>query len=120
LALGLGDVRGALPLPYGIFAVAGVAVTSMMGAVFLDRHRRAIFHQQALLARSRDQQLAMLYDVARTVTSTLELHEVLQLVCQTVLDGLALERLWLFWREAPDGDVRGLAASRTDGRIVVS
>src|SRR5206468_3720256 len=102
LALEAG-VRGALPVPYGIFCVGGGGVTSILGAVFLDLHRRAIFDQRVLLERRRDQQLATLYDVTRTVTATLELQEVLRLVCQSVLHALGVERLWLLWREALDG-----------------
>jgi signal transduction histidine kinase len=109
IALAVG-VRGSLPLPYGIVAVLGSAVTSVLGAIFLDLHRRAIFKQRLLLERSRDRQLAMLYDVSRTVTATLELHEVLRLVCQSVLGTLGVDRLWLFWRESSDGDVHALRA----------
>jgi signal transduction histidine kinase len=112
-----GGVRGALPLPYGIFAVGGSAVTSLVGAIFVDTLRRAIFHQQVLLERARDEQMAMLYEVTRTVAATLELRPVVHLVCQSVLGALRLERLWLFWREAPDGEVRGLAAT-VDGAEV--
>ena len=112
-----GGVRGALPLPYGIFAVGGSAVTSLVGAIFVDMLRRAIFHQQVLLERARDEQMAMLYEVTRTVAATLELRPVVHLVCQSVLGALRLERLWLFWREAPDGEVRGLAAT-VDGAEV--
>ncbi len=119
VALALG-VREELPAPYGIASVAGAAGSSILGAVFLDRHRRAIFHQRLLLARTRDAQMAVLYDVTRTVAATLELHQVLWLVCQRVLDALALDRLWLFWREAPDRDLRGLEAVRLDGRIAVA
>ena len=118
LALWLGVPRG-LPLPYGIFAAGGSAVASIVGAVFLDRYRRAIFRQRVLLERARDEQLAMLYDVTRTVTATLELREVLERVCRSVLGGHALEPLWLFWRETPDGDVRGLAAERAGEAVVV-
>jgi len=119
LALAVG-VRGDLPSPYGIMAVGGGAVTSLLGAIFLDRHRRAIFHQRILLEQTRDRQMATLYDVTRTVTATLALDEVLHLVCESVLHALGLDRLWLYWREAPDGDVRGLAARREDRRVVVS
>src|SRR5205823_4224732 len=107
-----GGVRGALPVPYGILCVGGGGVTSVLGAVFLDLHRRAIFDQRVLLERRRDQQLATLYDVTRTVTATLELQEVLRLVCQSVLHALGVERLWLFLRESPDGALRALAADR--------
>src|SRR5437899_456612 len=71
LALKPGGVRGGLPVPYGILCVGGGAVTSILGAVFLDLHRRAIFHQRVLLERRRDEQLATLYDVTRTVAATL-------------------------------------------------
>ena len=118
-ALALG-VRGDLPVPYGILAVAGGGVTSVLGAVFLELHRRAIFHQHVLLERSRDQQMATLYEVSRTVTSTLELQQVLRLVCQTVLSGLGFERLWLFWREAPDGALHGLLASRSGEQAMLT
>ena len=40
LALAHG-VRGGLPVPYGILCVGGGAVTSILGAIFLDLHRRA-------------------------------------------------------------------------------
>src|SRR3989442_1845607 len=55
-----GGVRGALPVPYGIFCVGGGGGTSVLGAVFLDLHRRAIFDQRVLLERRRDQQLPTL------------------------------------------------------------
>ena len=112
-------VRGELPPPYAIISVGGGALTSVLGAYYLDQHRRAIFQQRILLARTRDQQMAMLYDVTRTVTATLELHEVLRLVCRSALHALKLERLWLFWRESSDGDVRALAAERDGDRIEV-
>jgi hypothetical protein len=119
VALSLG-VRGELPAPYGIAGVAGASASSILGAVFLERHRRAIFHQRLLLARARDEQMAVLYDVTRSVVATLELQEVLWLVCQRVLEALKLSRLWLLWREAPDRDLRGLEAVRLSGRIVVA
>ena len=115
-----GGVRGALPVPYGILCVGGGGVTSVLGAVFLDLHRRAIFDQRVLLERRRDQQLATLYDVTRTVTATLELQEVLRLVCQSVLHALGVERLWLLWREAPDGGLRALAAGRRDDQVALT
>src|SRR5262249_58581513 len=71
-----------------------------------------VFHQRMLLERTREVESAMLYEVTRTVTSTLDLHQVLHLVSEGVLQALALERLWLFWREAPGGEVRGLEAAR--------
>src|SRR5256712_11293232 len=120
LALKPGGVRGGLPVPYGILCVGGGAVTSILGAVFLDLHRRAIFHQRVLLERRRDEQLATLYDVTRTVAATLELQDVLRLVCQSVLHALGLERLWLLWREAPDGDLRALAAERRDDQVTLT
>ena len=119
VALALG-VRGELPAAYGITSVAGAAGSSIIGAVFLERHRRAIFHQRLLLARTRDEQMAVLYDVTRTVAATLELQQVLWLVCQRVLDALKFDRLWLLWREAQDGDLRGLEAVRFDERIAVA
>ena len=108
-------VRSDLPLPYGILAVAGGGVTSVLGAVFLELHRQAIFQQRVLLERNRDQQMATLYEVSRTVTSTLELQQVLRLVCQTVLSALGFEHLWLFWREAPERAMRGLLAGALKG-----
>jgi len=123
LAFGLAlwaGVRGELPVPYVIISVGGGAVTSVLGAFYLDQHRRAIFQQRILLARTRDQQMATLYDVTRTVTATLELREVLWLVCRSALHALKLERLWLFWRESPDGDVQALAAERDGERIQVA
>lgn len=119
VALALG-VRTELPAAYGIFSVAGAALSSMVGAVLLELHRRAIFEQRLLLARARDQQIAVLYDVTRTVAATLELQEVLWLVCQRVLDALALDRLWLLWREAPDRDLRALEAVRVGEHITVA
>ncbi len=64
--------------------------------------------------------MAMLYDVTRTVTATLELQQVLWLVCRGVLDALQLDRLWLFWREAPEGDLRGLYSERTSDKVTVT
>jgi signal transduction histidine kinase len=118
-ALVLG-VHGELPAPYGIVSVGGAAVSSIIGALLLDLHRRAIFAQRLLLAQARDQQMAVLYDVTRSVAATLELQEVLWLVCERVLDVLALDRLWLLWREAPDRDLRGLKAQRLGERISVT
>src|SRR5207244_5893480 len=115
-----GGVRGGLPIPYGILCVGGGGVTSILGAVFLELHRRAIFHQRLLLERRRDEELAMLYDVTRTVTATLELQDVLRLVCQSMLHALGVERLWLFWREAPDGALRALAAERRDDPVTLT
>jgi signal transduction histidine kinase len=101
-----------LPLTYDIIGVAGGATTSIIGALFLDRSRRAIFHQRVLLERTRDRQMAMLYHVTRTVTSTLDVQQVLRLVCQSVLEALRLERLWLVWRDTPEGALAGLEARR--------
>src|SRR5256712_5207776 len=115
-----GGVRGGLPVPYGLLCVGGGAVTSILGAVFLDLHRRAIFHQRVLLQRRRDEQLATLYDVTRTVAATLELQDVLRLVCQSLLHALGVERLWLFWREAPDGALPALPAERRDHQVVLT
>jgi signal transduction histidine kinase len=110
-------VRGELPRAYGLLAVGGGAITSLFGAGFLDVLRGSIFHQRLLLERARDRQMATLYDVTRTVTATLDLQQVLRLVCQGVLQALGLERLWLFWREAPDGDVRALEARLDAGEV---
>ena len=118
-ALALG-VHRELPVTYEITGVAGAAASSIAGAVFLERHRRAIFHQRLLLARARDEQMAVLYDVTRAVGATLELQEVLWRVCQRVLEALKLDRLWLLWREAPDRDLRGLEARRHGERIAVA
>ncbi len=118
-ALALG-VPTELPAPYAILSVAGAAGTSVLGAVFLDLHRREVFAQRLLLERSRDRQMAVVYDVTRTVAATLELQQVLWLVCQRVLDALALDRLWLLWREAPGSALRGLAAVRVGERITVA
>src|SRR5207244_9101468 len=41
-----GGVRGGLPVPYGILCVGGGAVTSILGAVLLGLHLRAIFLQR--------------------------------------------------------------------------
>jgi signal transduction histidine kinase len=108
-ALALG-VRGQLPMPYGLISVAGAGASSSIGALLLDMHRRAIFHQRSLLARTRDQQAAMLYDVTRTVTATLEIEQVLWRVCQSVLHALRLPRLWLVWRPTPDGELQAFMA----------
>jgi signal transduction histidine kinase len=118
-ALVLG-VRVELPVPYGIISVAGAAASSIVGAILLDLHRRAIFSQRLLLARTRDQQMAVLYDVTRSVAATLELQEVLRLVCERVLDVLAVDQLWLLWREAPDREIRGLKARRFGERVAVA
>jgi signal transduction histidine kinase len=115
-----GGLRGGLPLPYGILCVGGGAVTSVLGAIFLDLHRRAIFHQRVLLERRRDEQLATLYDVTRTVAATLELPDVLRLVCQNMLHALGVERLWLFWREAPEGALRALAAEWRQDQVALT
>src|SRR5947208_7568789 len=115
-----GGVRGGLPVPYGLLCVGGGAVTSILGAVFLDLHRRAIFHQRVLLERRRDEQLATLYDVTRTVAATLELQDVLRLVCQSMLHALGVERLWLFWRESPEGALRALRSERRDDQVVLT
>src|SRR5690242_15185359 len=70
VALALG-VRSELPTPYAVVSIAGATVSSIVGAVFLDLHRRAIFSQRLLLARARDQQMAVVYDVTRAVAATL-------------------------------------------------
>jgi signal transduction histidine kinase len=111
LALLAGLPHG-LPLQYDLFCVAGGATTSIIGAVFLHRSRRAIFHHRLLLERTRDRQMAMVYDVSRTVTSTLDVQQVLRSVCESVLEALRIERLWLFWREEPDAELSGLQAVR--------
>src|SRR2546428_10994547 len=80
LALAGGHTRG-LPPAHGPLCVGRGGVPSALGARFLDLHRRAIFHQRVLLERRRDEQLATLYDVTRTVAATLELQDVLRLVC---------------------------------------
>jgi signal transduction histidine kinase len=118
LALAAGVPTG-MPLPYDILGVAGGATTSILGAVFLDRSRRAIFHQRLLLERTRDRQMAMLYDVTRAVTSTLDVEQVLRLVCQSVLEALRLERLWLLWREAPEAALSGIEATRGGDEVVL-
>ncbi len=117
-ALALG-VRGQLPWPYGIISVAGAGASSSIGALLLELHRRAIFHQRLLLANTHDQQAAMLHDVTRTVTATLEIAQVLRRVCQSVLHALRLQRLWLVWRPAPDGELQVLlAVTDADGARV--
>src|SRR5207245_9664607 len=112
--------RVGVPLPDGLLCLGGGPVTSILDVVFLDLHRRAIFHQRVLLERQRDEQLAPLYDVTRTVAATLELQDVLRLVCQSVLHALGVERLWLFWRESPAGDLPALAAARRDDQVVLT
>jgi len=109
-----------LPLSYDIFCVAGGATTSIIGAIFLHRSRRAIFHHRLLLERTRDRQMAMVYDVTRTVTSTLDVHQVLRSVCESVLEALRIERLWLFWREEPEAELSGLEAVRRHDEVALS
>jgi signal transduction histidine kinase len=118
LALAAGLPRG-LPLQYDLLCVAGGASTSLIGSVFLYRSRRAIFQQRLLIERTRDRQMAMLYDVTRTVTSTPDVEQVLRSVCQSVLEALRIERLWLFWREAPDAELSGLEALRRSGEVAL-
>ena len=119
LALAAGLPRG-LPLQYDLLCVAGGASTSLIGAVFLYRSRRAIFHQRVLIERSRDRQMAMLYDVTRTATSASDVEHVLRSVCQSVLEALRIERLWLFWRETPDAELSGLEAVRRRNEVALS
>jgi len=119
LALTAGLPHG-LPLQYDLFCVAGGATTSIIGAIFLHRSRRAIFHHRLLLERTRDRQMAMVYDVTRTVTSTLDVEQVLRSVCQNVLEALRIERLWLFWREEPDAELSGLQALRRRDEMTLS
>jgi signal transduction histidine kinase len=118
-ALALG-VRGELPAPYGLISVAGAGASSSIGAILLDLHRRAIFHQRLLLARTRDQQAAIVYDVTRTVTATLEIEQVLWRVSQSVLDALKVERLWLVWRPTPDGNLQALMAEGSAERVTLT
>jgi signal transduction histidine kinase len=119
VALALG-VRGELPLPYAVISVAGAGASSSIGALLLELHRRAIFHQRLLLARTRDQQAAMLHDVTRTVTATLEIEQVLWRVCQSVLHALKLQRLWLVWRPTPDGELQALLAEGDGERVTLT
>ena len=118
-ALALG-VRGQLPMPYALISVAGAGASSSIGALLLDLHRRAIFHQRSLLAQTRDQQAAMLYDVTRTVTATLEIEQVLWRVCQSVLHALRLPRLWLVWRPTPDGELQAFMAESAGEGITLT
>src|SRR5438094_436050 len=37
-----------------------------------------------------------------------------------MLHALGVERLWLFWRESPDGDLRALAAERRDDQVALT
>jgi signal transduction histidine kinase len=113
-------VRGELPLPYALLSVAGAGASSSIGALLLDLHRRAIFHQRLLLARTRDQQAAMLHDVTRSVTATLEIEQVLWRVCQSVLHALRLQRLWLVWRPTPDGELQALLAEGDGDRVTLT
>jgi signal transduction histidine kinase len=112
-------VRGELPPPYALISVAGAGASSSIGALLLDLHRRAIFHQRLLLAKTRDQQAAMVYDVTRTVTATLEIEQVLWRVCQSVLHALRLQRLWLVWRPTPDGELQALQAEADGDRVTL-
>ena len=109
-----------LPLQYDLFCVAGGATTSIIGAIFLHRSRRAIFHHRLLLERTRDRQMAMVYDVTRTVTSALDVQQVLRSVCESVLEALRIERLWLFWREEPEAELSGLEAVRRHDEVALS
>ncbi len=118
VALLLG-VRSEIPPTYALISVIGAGASSSIGALLLDLHRRAIFHQRLLLARTRDQQAAMLYDVTRSVTATLEIEQVLLRVCQSVLQALRLERLWLVWRPAPDGELQALIAEGQGDRVAL-
>jgi signal transduction histidine kinase len=113
-------VRGQLPLPYGVISVAGAGASSSIGALLLELHRRAIFHQRLLLANTRDQQAAMLHDVTRTVTATLEIEQVLWRVCESVLHALQLRRLWLVWRPTPDGELQTLVAEAAGDRVTLA
>jgi signal transduction histidine kinase len=119
VAIALG-VRGDLPLPYAVISVAGAGASSSIGALLLELHRRAIFHQRLLLAQTRDQQAAMLHDVTRTVTATLEIEQVLWRVCQSVLHALELQRLWLVWRPTPDGELQALLAESDGERVTLT
>jgi signal transduction histidine kinase len=119
VAFALG-VRGELPMAYALISVAGAGASSSIGALLLDLHRRAIFHQRLLLARTRDQQAAMLHDVTRTVTATLEIEQVLWRVCQSVLHALRLQRLWLVWRPTPDGELQALLAEGDGDRVTLT
>ena len=112
-------VRGELPPPYALISVAGAGASSSIGALLLDLHRRAIFHQRLLLARTRDQQAAMVYDVTRTVTATLEIEQVLWRVSQSVLHALRLQRLWLVWRPTPDGELQALQAEANGEQVTL-
>src|SRR5207247_10827127 len=66
------------------------------------------------------QRLATLYAGRRTGTGMVGRQEVLRLVCQSVLHALGVERLWLLWREAPDGGLRALAAGRRDDQVALT
>ena len=71
VALALG-VRGGLPAAVRRRQRRRCGRELVIGAVFLDLHRREIFAQRLLLARTRDQQMAVVYDVTRTVAATLD------------------------------------------------
>jgi signal transduction histidine kinase len=116
----LAGVRGDLPLPYGIFAVIGAALVSVFGAISLDQLRQAVFQQRVLLERRRDAQMATLFEVTRTVAESLELHQVVDLVCDSILGALRIERLWLVWRETADGDLHALEARREGLRVATT
>ena len=59
--------------------------------------------------------IATLYEVARTTTSTLELEGVLKLVAEKTLETLALERLVVLWHPPDLGDVVDAYAAAADG-----
>jgi signal transduction histidine kinase len=113
-------VRGDLPLPYGIFGVVGGAVISVVGAVALDQLRQAVFRQRVLLERRRDAQMATLFEVTRTVAESLELRQVVDLVCDSILGALRVERLWLVWRETAEADLQAVEARRKGLRVVTT
>lgn len=117
-AVALG-IRTEMPPAYALISVAGAGASSCIGALLLDLHRRAIFHQRLLLARTRDQQAAMLYDVTRSVTATLEIEQVLWRVSQSVLRALHLRRLWLVWRPTPDGELQALVAESSGDDVTL-
>jgi signal transduction histidine kinase len=113
-------VRGDLPMPYGIFAVIGAALVSVFGAASLDQLRQAVFQQRVLLERRRDAQMATLFEVTRTVAESLELRQVVDLVCDSILGALRIERLWLIWRDTTDGDLQAVEACREGLRVATT
>jgi two-component system NarL family sensor kinase len=59
--------------------------------------------------------IATLYDITRTTTSTLEIEDVLKLIAEKTLATLGLPRLVLLWRPPDSGDVADAYATSAGG-----